>query len=116
MVGGGNNLSRLSCVPHLLTSSYLRTSAPKSCFSSPFPWSNMSKATYLFVKDCCCLVTQSCPALLQLLGLYVACQAPVSIGFSARILEWVAITFSRGSFQPRDGTHVGCIVRQILHH
>ena len=24
----------------------------------------------------------------------------------ARILEWVAISFSRGSFRPRDPTHV----------
>jgi len=27
----------------------------------------------------------------------------------ARILEWVAISFSRGSFQPREATHVSCI-------
>ena len=27
----------------------------------------------------------------------------------ARILEWVAFPFSRGSFQPRDGTQVSCI-------
>ena len=27
----------------------------------------------------------------------------------ARILEWVAIPFSRGSFQSRDQTHVSCI-------
>ena len=27
----------------------------------------------------------------------------------ARILEWVAIPFSRGSSQPRDQTHVSCI-------
>ena len=27
----------------------------------------------------------------------------------ARILEWVAISSSRGSSQPRDGTHVSCI-------
>ena len=27
----------------------------------------------------------------------VACQAPLSIGFPARILEWVAISYSRGS-------------------
>ena len=27
----------------------------------------------------------------------------------ARALEWVAIPFSRGSSQPRDGTHVSCI-------
>ena len=33
----------------------------------------------------------------------------------ARILEWVAIPFSRESSQPRDQTHVSCISRQILH-
>ena len=40
----------------------------------------------------------------------VACQAPLSMGFSqARILEWVAISFSRGSSWPRDWTHVSCL-------
>ena len=34
----------------------------------------------------------------------------------ARILEWVAISFSRGSSWPRDQTHVSCIGRQILYH
>jgi len=34
----------------------------------------------------------------------------------ARILEWVANSFSRGSSQPRDWTHVSCIGRQILYH
>ena len=35
----------------------------------------------------------------------------------ARILEWVAISSSRGSFQPRDQTHVSCdscIDRKVL--
>ena len=32
----------------------------------------------------------------------------------ARILEWVAISFSRESSQPKDWTHVSCIGRQIL--
>jgi len=27
----------------------------------------------------------------------------------ARTLEWVAVSFSRGSSQPRDGTQVSCI-------
>ena len=39
--------------------------------------------------------------------------------FQARILEWVAISFSRGSSWPRAGTHVSCffyIVRLILYH
>ena len=30
---------------------------------------------------------------------------PVHVIFPARILEQVAISYSRGSFQPRDGTH-----------
>ena len=34
----------------------------------------------------------------------------------ARILEWVAISFSRGSSWPRDQTCVSCIGRQILYH
>ena len=34
----------------------------------------------------------------------------------ARILEWVAIPFSRGSSWPRDWTWVSCTGRQILHH
>ena len=29
--------------------------------------------------------------------------------FQAKILEWVAISFSRGSSQPRDWTHVSCV-------
>ena len=33
----------------------------------------------------------------------------------ARMLEWVAISFSRGSSQPRDRTLVSCIGRQILY-
>ena len=36
-----------------------------------------------------------------------------------RILEWVAIPFSRGSSQPRDRTQtssVSCIGRQVLYH
>ena len=35
---------------------------------------------------------------------------------SQKILEWVAIPFSRGSSQARDPTHVSCIGRQILYH
>ena len=37
----------------------------------------------------------------------------------ARILEWVAISFSRGSSRPRDRTHVSCVScigRQVLYH
>ena len=34
----------------------------------------------------------------------------------ARILEWIAISFTRGSFPPRDRTYVSCISRQVLYH
>ena len=34
----------------------------------------------------------------------------------ARILEWVAISFSRGSSHPRDQTWVSFIGRQMLYH
>ena len=34
----------------------------------------------------------------------------------ARILEWVAVSFSRRSSWPRDQTHVSCICRRILYH
>ena len=34
----------------------------------------------------------------------------------ARILKWVAISSSRGSFQPRNRTHISCIGRGILYH
>ena len=37
----------------------------------------------------------------------------------ARILEWVAISFSRGSFRPRNWTYfscISCIGRWILYH
>ena len=47
------------------------------------------------------------------------CSPPISFVhgvFQIRILEWVPISFYRGSSQPRDWTHVSCIGRQILYH
>ena len=50
----------------------------------------------------------------------VARQAPLSMEFSKQeILEWVAISFSRGSSVPRSPiciSWVSCISRQILYH
>ena len=34
----------------------------------------------------------------------------------ARLLEWVAISFSRGSSQLKDRTHISSLGRQILYH
>ena len=64
-----------------------------------------------------CLVVQLCLTLCDRLD----CSLP---GFSAygilqaRILEWVAMASSRGSFWPRDQTHVSCVScigRRILY-
>ena len=53
-------------------------------------------------------VAQSCPTLCY----SVDCSLPGSSLhgiLQARVLEWVAISFSRGSSQPRDWTRVSCI-------
>ena len=39
----------------------------------------------------------------------IACQAPVQGILQARIMEWAAVPFSRGSSQPRDRTQVSHI-------
>ena len=45
----------------------------------------------------------------------VARQAPLSMGIlQARILEWVAMPFSRGCSQPRDRTQVYCITGRFF--
>ena len=55
-----------------------------------------------------CLVTQSCLTICE--PWTVACQAPLSIAIlQARILDWVAMPSSRGSFQSRNqnqGSHI----------
>ena len=41
----------------------------------------------------------------------VVCQAPLSMGFSRQeLLEWTAISFSTGFFQPRDQIHVSYLL------
>ena len=61
----------------------------------------------------CVLVAQSCPTLCD----SMICSPP---GFSvhgilqARILEWIAIPFSRGTSQPRNQTLVSCIAGRFF--
>ena len=60
---------------------------------------------YFMVYSCCCLVTKSCPTFCY----PTDCSLPGSSvhGISQeRILEWVAISISRGSSWPRDWTHI----------
>ena len=71
----------------------------KLTFSSPVATAEVKRSE----------VAQSCPTLSG----PVDCSLPGSSLhgiFQARILEWVAISFSRGSSQPRDRTEVSLIV------
>ena len=67
----------------------------------------------LYLGSCVCSVAKSCPTLLY----PTDCSPPGSSahGISqARILKWVAISFSKGSSPPKDWTRVSCIGRWIL--
>ena len=74
----------------------------------PFVSAEVSSISLLYLKKEKSEVAQSCPTVCN----PVDCSLP---GFSihgilqARILEWGAISFSRGSFQPKDRTWVSCI-------
>ena len=70
----------------------------------------------LCIKSCLyvCSVAQSC----QLFCDPMDCSPTDSYVHrisQARILEWVAISFSRGSSRPRNRTHISCIAGQILY-
>ena len=63
--------------------------------------------------DVCVLVAQPFPTLC----ITKDCSLPGFSGYGilqARMLEWIAIFFSRGSFQPRDRTWVSCIAGRFL--
>ena len=61
------------------------------------------------------LVTQLCPTLCDPMDYNLPDSSVHGIS-QERILEWVAICFSRGSSQPSNQTCVSCIGRQILNH
>ena len=55
---------------------------------------------------------QSCPTICNLRT--VARQTPLSMGIlQERILEWIAMPFSRRTSQPRNQTRVSCILYQL---
>ena len=62
-----------------------------------------------------CSVSQSCLALCDPMD-----DSPPGFSahgvFQTRILEWVAIFYSRGSSRPRDWTRISCNSRRILYH
>ena len=74
-------------------------------------------ALFTIAKTCACVLRpQLCPTLCN----PIDCSPPGSTVhgiFQARILEWIAISYSRGSSRPKDRTLIpciSCIGRQIL--
>ena len=63
---------------------------------------------------CCSLITKSCPTLCNPMD----CSPPGSVHgiFQARILELVAIYFSRESSQSRNRTRVSCLAGEFFYH
>ena len=63
----------------------------------------------------CAKSLQSCPTLCDPMDWSPPGSSAHGI-FQARIREWVAISFSRGSFWTKDQTHISWNGRQILYH
>ena len=89
-----------------------------SCFSPDLQ--HYKLFSYLLRKEfilfwgraCCFLVAQLCLTLCNPMD-YGPPGSSMGI-LQARILEWVVISFSRGSSWPRDGTSVSCIGKRIF--
>ena len=111
------------------SSSHTSIPAPLAVSSIPRPLRVFSPLRRLVLQNITCLlfsllsccssfrseVAQSCPTLFD----PVDCSPPDSSvhgTLQARILEWVAISFSRGSSQPRDWTRVSRIAGRRFNH
>ena len=84
--------------------------------SRNFPTGLTSNSEHIsnYVCVCVCmLVAQSCLTLCNSMDCNLSGSSIHGI-FLARILEWVAISFSRESSQPRDPTHISCIAGGLL--
>ena len=63
---------------------------------------------HIYALVCVCEVTQSCPTLCDPMDCSLLGSSLHGI-LQARVLEWVAISFSRGSSRPMDRTQVSRI-------
>ena len=72
----------------------------------------MDAGAVVLIICCCCLIIKLCLTLCHPMSLPVSSVHGIS---QVRILEWVAIPYSRESSRPRDQTHI-YIGRRILYH
>ena len=97
----------LSQVSEIMKSIFSISKRVKDSNYTKMYWGNY----YLHVCVCVCVCA------LNLVQLFVTprtgvCQAPSSIEFFRQENEWVAISYSRGSFQPRNRNHISRITAQ----
>ena len=88
------------------SASHIKTGTLQRLFNQ---LTQLSKFSSLYWIMCWCAFIHFCRVLLFAIPRTVAHQALLSMGFQARILEWVAIPFSRGSSRPRDWTQVSYV-------
>ena len=94
--GETNELRRLSTIPGCWARKGIVSAADIE---------NRSNTQIYFTFCCNCLVAQSCSTLCNPMD-YKPPGFSIQGILQARILEWVAISFSRGSYQPRDQTQL----------
>ena len=106
---------RLDCLSQKFDHGGKRLSAEHNCDNiAIFARSTSSRKMYCFSSlEWCRLDTQSCPTLC-----YPMDGSPPGFSvhgiFQTRIPEWVSISFSRGSSQPRDQTWVSYIAGKLF--
>ena len=75
-------------------------------------WTDKEKAVYVY-----CIVVLSSLSCVWLFATprTVACETPLSVGVSMQeLLEWVAISFSRGNSWPKDWAQVSCLAGRLF--
>ena len=99
--------------------------APKQVGPEPFWWSLLASLLSRMTRYCWFIFYISWVCVLSCVQLFATPWTVAPPGYSvhgvfqARILEWVAVSSSRESSQPRDQTcisYISCIGRQILYH
>ena len=125
--GGHDNTLQCFCLENPQEQRSLEGFSPWGCKESDTTgWlstqhTQIFRSTIIGSRGECVILLFSCVWLFATLTLCnpMDCSLPGSFVHEisqARILEWVAISFSRGSSWSRDWTQVSCIARWILYH
>ena len=101
----GRSFSHCTC--------HCMTQEEPHCFVKSYKWKYLGDRTYVrsavIIASIEIEVTQSCQTLWDPMDCSLSDSSVDGI-VQAGILEWIVISFSRGSSQPRDWTRVSCII------